>query len=344
VCSSDLILADGSVTAYHAVITDGSVVTVNGQGAGLAAGYLKIATGGDGLVLDNGTIHLDSDATQGGRLILESGAGSASGNAITVSGDSYITSTAGTSKGTIDLSNSTQKVYINNGATLTMSNVHIYGGDTTGGTLSVGELAPGTGATGTLIFNGANTVQDGAVEILSGTLGLNEGAVLTFSGTSPATPGVKIGANGTLKVIDTNSSTSTDTTIGGNLMVESGGTISLFMEAASVADLLVVTETLTLANGATIYLNIDPSTTLTASAYRLIEYGDGTISTVDLNLSWSDGRNVGYLATETVGSSHYIVLVPEPATWVMLLTAGMMGGIGYWRHRRKTRNSRAIRG
>jgi len=34
---------------------------------------------------------------------------------------------------------------------------------------------------------------------------------------------------------------------------------------------------------------------------------------------------------DTVGLS----AVPEPSTLVMLLTAGMMGGVGYWRRRRR---------
>ena len=39
------------------------------------------------------------------------------------------------------------------------------------------------------------------------------------------------------------------------------------------------------------------------------------------------------------GGMYYVTLtanvVPEPSTWAMLLTGAMMGGVGYWRHRRK---------
>jgi autotransporter-associated beta strand protein len=320
---------DAYVQAYHVKALTGSLTTVVGGGtADSPADSIDILAGGDGLEMTGATITLNSNNTRAGTLAFHDGTGSTNSHSAAIlvyAGESIIQSsgTGYTYIGTLDLGGDgvTQAMYLDAGASLTLKNLNIVNGN-----LSVSSKDN----TSKLLFSGHNTVE-GAATILSGklTLARNESnPVLSFSETSN---GLTIGENATL-VVGENGSGRGTVTVDGNMSV--AGDLTFFVGGSGVADLLVVNDMLTL-NNATISVNL--TSDLTASIYTLVEYTTpGGTFTLNPEVDWGTtsfnhtGYQLGY-------DSHsiYIAVVPEPSTWAMLLTAGMMGAGGYWWRRRR---------
>ena len=324
--------ADASVVSKHVIINGTGNLVESAGSVGTSGGLIQIQATGDGLELSGATLTLQSDSSynRAGKLILDSGAGSANASQ-TVAGGAGLwvhagastikSSGTGTVAGSVNLGGG-QTVFLDSNASLNLQNLNL-----TNGNLTV----QAKDNTGKLLFSGSNTVE-GAASILSGVLTLARDVsasspVLSFGTTSN---GLTIGENATL-VVGENATGSGTVTVDGDLSV--AGNMAFYVGGSGVADLLVVNDTLTLDN-ATISVNL--TSDLTASTYYLVDYTTaGGTFTLNSVVDWGTttynhaGYQLGY-------DSHsiYIAVVPEPSTWAMLLTAGLMGGIGYWRRRR----------
>ena len=325
--------ADASVVSKHVIINGTGNLVESAGSVGTSGGLIQIQATGDGLELSGATLTLQSDSSynRAGKLILDSGAGSANASQ-TVAGGAGLwvhagastikSSGTGTVAGSVNLGGG-QTVFLDSNASLNLQNLNL-----TNGNLTV----QAKDNTGKLLFSGSNTVE-GAASILSGVLTLARDVsasspVLSFGTTSN---GLTIGENATL-VVGENATGSGTVTVDGDLSV--AGNMAFYVGGSGVADLLVVNDTLTLDN-ATISVNL--TSDLTASTYYLVDYTTaGGTFTLNSVVDWGTttynhaGYQLGY-------DSHsiYIAVVPEPSTWAMLLTAGLMGGIGYWRRRRQ---------
>jgi len=195
---------------------------------------------------------------------------------------------------------------------------------------------------GTLLFKGGNNDIGGPVNVNAGSL--------LFSGTNHIGGAVTVLSGATLGLGSPAQTIASNLTINGPVTIE--GTLSTNLYNGGVADLLTIENagSLILGSNATLSLT-SPNNDMTPNPdtyYKLVAYGTdqyigNEFKTVTFN-GTTLTENQDYLINYTyqdqgatgTGSPYYvaIALVPEPSTWVMLLTAGMMGGIGYWRRQR----------
>jgi len=155
---------------------------------------------------------------------------------------------------------------------------------------------------------------------------------------------------------DPNSASKSTLTVGGTTTVASNGTLTFNLyDSNGTADLLVANGNVTL-DGSNLNLAVQGGGVGLATNevyYKLIDYsGDlGTGSLTNLNANVAFGSvNVTGISSDYVATVYYgdglngspagyvsvgFAMVPEPSTLVMLLTAGMMGGLGYYRRRRQ---------
>ncbi len=182
--------------------------------------------------------------------------------------------------------------------------------------------------TGTQILSGTNNYT-GATTVAGGTLAVN--------GSLPATSTVTVQSGGTLGGTGTvfgpvavqvggalapGMSVGT-LNLGGSLSFEQGGFFDVDIEGVNLADLVQMDGGLLDPNGATIRVNLgfDPEL---GSSWTILQ-GEGSLDslfnpTVDMlsGAEYLDGWKwfeVGY------GNSVYLTLVPEPGTWLLLLSA-----------------------
>jgi len=278
-------------------LNSGNDLTVSGGTATFSNNQSLGTVGNAGVVNFNGTTA--SVNTLGGS------------GTVNVSSATALTVNSGNFSGTIAGDGTLTKA---SSGTLTLSGSNSYAGTT-------------TVSGGTLLVNGTHN-GGGAYTVLSGVLG----------GTGSITAST-VDVDGTLVAGDNASSTGADLTISGAVTVS--GTLVSSLTSSGMSDQLVVNGTLDI-TGATLDMTLYDD--LSTDAYLLVDYGTssgnltGTFGTVTFT---TNGYSTGSYTTASinydyvVGDHHYIALVPEPSTWVMLLTAGLMGGIGYWRRRRQ---------
>ena len=206
-----------------------------------------------------------------------------------------------------------------------------------------GNSASVSGA-GTFTINGGATVG-----------GTSSSATVDFGGKTLTFPGTA-----TLQVGD-GSSPTTGTALtftNANIAMNSGSTLGFNLYGGSggngVADLLVVGSgsSLTL-NGVNLKLSysgvLEEGVTYNLASYNSA-FAAGAFTNVGLINpipDYSGADYNGYLQDQSsvfginYNSGGYVTAtvlmsaIPEPSTWAMLLTGAMMGGLGYWRKRRR---------
>jgi fibronectin-binding autotransporter adhesin len=209
----------------------------------------------------------------------------------------------------------------------------------TGGTV----VGTSTASGGSLLINGTNNNGAGAYSIINGVLG-GSGAITTTGGVTVSKTSSSV--YGTLVAgSDQGTGDNVALTINGNVTID--GTLRSSLNSNGVADLLVVNGSLDV-SGATVELNLYGN--LSGGPYLLVDYGTisydvGTFSTISFSTNGfsqgdytADNLDYSYLGSN---GHYYIALVPEPSVWVMLLTAGLVGGAGYWQRRRRLMNAQA---
>ena len=329
--------ADASVVSKHVIINGTGNLVESAGSVGTSGGLIQIQATGDGLELSGATLTLQSDSSynRAGKLILDSGAGSANASQ-TVAGGAGLwvhagastikSSGTGTVAGSVNLGGG-QTVFLDSNASLNLQNLNV-----TNGNLTV----QAKDNTGKLLFSGSNTVE-GAVSILSGVLGGTGGtAAVTVAS------GLTVGVDATLQVGDkTDGTTAGKFTVDGDTLIQ--GTLSSNLYTSTIADLLVVSDgTVTLGSSSELALNLYGSLT---GRYLLVQNDSFDYTTQSFTtVSWNDdggaykhdGYYIDYHYLNTGDGKYYIALVPEPSTWAMLLTASMMGATGYWWRRRRS--------
>ena len=271
---------------------------------------------------------------QANSLVLNTGS---TASTLTVSGSTGGPTDASTYAGKIQ---GNVSLVVDGGAKLTLSGTNTYTGSTTVQNASTLWIA------GTHTGGGAFSV------ISSSTLGLANGASVAVSGT-----GLTVDSTSTLKVGDSIADSNGHATVDGNVDI-SNATLSIMAGGSTVADYLVVTDGTLNLTDSKLVLNLYGNLVSSSSPYYLVDITGVTGGKSGVNgwftgLTYTSYDGGTYTSPYTLssvqyytdsGSGHtYIALVPEPSTWVMLLTAGMMGAVGYWRRRRQNARGLASR-
>ena len=322
------------------VLQDKDVNISGGTNTVASTGTLEVLAGGTGLAMSNdGSLTLNSGATVGGSLKLNDSV------AFAVSGTSVIRSAGtGASAGQVVLGGASQSFNVSGKLTLDSVAVVTSGANSTLnkdglGTMVLSNATLGTGIavsvnSGKLLFSGTNTAS-GAVSILKDAIGGGTGGSASLTADA-----LNVAAGGVLAVGDNSNGTAGTLTVAADTTI--AGTLASNLYASGIADLLTVEGTLDITD-ATLNLNLYGDL---AGVYKLVDYGTsptdltGTFSKVAWttnghNQSGYDEALINYHYQEN--GHYYIALVPEPSTWVMLLTAGIMGVGGFWRQRRRGR-------